>query len=478
VYPAVKTYPTADGQDEVDGTSTIYQIGSDYLNCNDVPTLIKVPCSDLVYARKLLNGHKNFWKRQKKEKTNTTDPLEQAVRRNLQDLFLIREETQPYFDDLQRKIQSYADSGKSAYLKRTEGKKLASQYATSEKAVEALALRNKSSRFVSRDEFGRRLHTNLTSIKSELRQYLHFKDCSEPLYLIDMSCTQPLLLNLVIKNYLQEKWETGELTMPQYEAELAKRNLKDVKKYLDVTQDGSFFKTIFKMTLQYYQNSFTKLVSGYYDFEGHQHRSVVKPEDLKTEFKKVAKDLYDFIDFFEVGSISEEQRSTLRGIYQGKIDSKDIPLEFIGGFIGVMGIMFDPPMTPEVKKTLKRSVCFILFSKPYKNRHFLVFVERAFKYFYPTIWDVIQLVKKEYYKDLPMQIQRLESSVFIDDALFKLIVNENKRFVMSIHDCLMCQQSEVGTVVTRIQEALGKHQLKAVLKVENLSDGSVYPIPI
>jgi hypothetical protein len=108
----------------------------------------------------------------------------------------------------------------------------------------------------------------------------------------------------------------------------------------------------------------------------------------------------------------------------------------------------------------------------------LVFVERAFKYFYPTIWDVIQLVKKEYYKDLPMQIQRLESSVFIDDALFKLIVNENKRFVMSIHDCLMCQQSEVGTVVTRIQEALGKHQLKAVLKVENLSDGSVYPIPI
>lgn len=50
-------------------------------------------------------------------------------------------------------------------------------------------------RFVTRDEYGHRIHSHITNLSKKLRPFLCLKDSDEPLVLVDIKCAQPYIIS-------------------------------------------------------------------------------------------------------------------------------------------------------------------------------------------------------------------------------------------------------------------------------------------
>ena len=102
---------------------------------------------------------------------------------------------------------------------------------------------------------------------------------------------------------------------------------------------------------------------------------------------------------------------------------------------------------------------FVAFSKPNTPHHF----KKVFAETYPSVFAIIQKFKKEYgHEQLPILLQRIESSIFVDHILSDCL--KNRLSVLTKHDSIYFVQSEQNKVLSIVNKHLDRHLVQYDLK--------------
>ena len=113
-------------------------------------------------------------------------------------------------------------------------------------ALKRMCSDNIHDKILTPDKNGR-LHSNLSSFPSILRKHLSFIGCNEPMAMIDMANTQPLLvLNLVMERFSQESGK--KIDTRQKLGKYCRINgFQDVMRYVNIVENGAFYKDCFRL---------------------------------------------------------------------------------------------------------------------------------------------------------------------------------------------------------------------------------------
>jgi len=105
--------------------------------------------------------------------------------------------------------------------------------------------------FFKVDDIAGRVHTNITNLSRELRQFLRFE--GKPLINIDISNSQPFLFNILIQNYLNSKqvktyfsYYNNNITNTNYLNPPYVVTIPDIDKYERLTSEGRFYEYLMK----------------------------------------------------------------------------------------------------------------------------------------------------------------------------------------------------------------------------------------
>jgi len=243
--------------------------------------------------------------------------------------------------------------------------------------------------YISRDDYGR-VHSNLTNFPRILRPYLYFEGCNEPLYQLDLSNSQPLLLTFQFPEYFKIKYKKRLYTYEKIIDFCGKRNISDISKYFDLVINGKLYPELYRI-----------------------HKKLRRPLIRK--------------------------------------------------------------LTPEEKEKIKDLFYKLLFGRDVDIKRIAAFA-KAFETAFPTVWEVIKYAKGKSHKDLAHNLQKTESDIFINAVLRPLLVKEHQPFILSIHDCIVCGESQIPMVKQKIIEAFSKAPFKlhyATLKIEGLNGDHV-----
>ena len=104
------------------------------------------------------------------------------------------------------------------------------------------------------------------------------------------------------------------------------------------------------------------------------------------------------------------------------------------------------------RKEVKQIIFKVLFSRNYIIKDFVKYVpykkdKEIFASVYPTVYEIIKILKSKNNKVLPIYLQKIESYIFID-CLSKELV-EHKIIPFTIHDSVIIK-SELDEVTTSI----------------------------
>ena len=107
----------------------------------------------------------------------------------------------------------------------------------------------------------------------------------------------------------------------------------------------------------------------------------------------------------------------------------------------------------------KEVFMFVAFSKSTTPHRF----KKVFAKTYPSVFSIIQKFKKDNgHAELPILLQKIESSIFVDHILSDCLKNRLK--VLTKHDSIYFAKNEQNKVLSIIKKHLDKHLIKYVLK--------------
>jgi hypothetical protein len=149
-------------------------------------------------------------------------------------------------------------------------------YETRRVAIELISSRDI---FFTVDKKGYRVHTNLTNLASDLRQFIRYK--GKKLGQVDLRNSQPFLLNLLIKNKINFRDE---------------RQVSEYNKYKDLTERGEFYSYLMSEFGEYSdieekRQNFKKVFFGRVFFDVNR-KQLKKEEEL---FKNVFPTIFSII---------------------------------------------------------------------------------------------------------------------------------------------------------------------------------------
>ncbi|WP_143144003.1 hypothetical protein [Cytophaga hutchinsonii] len=117
---------------------------------------------------------------------------------------------------------------------------------------------------------------------------------------------------------------------------------------------------------------------------------------------------------------------------------------------------FGVKKTPEFKKEFFAKVFFSTENRLYKFR-------KIFDSLFPTVSKIISFYKEKNYKDLSIELQRLESEVMISNVAKNLIDLEVNEFI-TIHDAIYCTNEFYNVVRAEVISSFHNFGLNANIK--------------
>ena len=102
----------------------------------------------------------------------------------------------------------------------------------------------------------------------------------------------------------------------------------------------------------------------------------------------------------------------------------------------------------------------VFYSKEGENEE-----REIFKKLFPSVANIISYYKKVNYKDLAIELQRVEADIMINSVVPRLA--EKKIFVLTIHDSILTTPDNVELVKEIIMNEFKKYNLHPTLKIKS-----------
>ena len=237
------------------------------------------------------------------------------------------------------------------------------------------------------DSTAYRLHTNLTNIKSELRNYISYK--GQQIVSVDFASSQPMFITTVLNPVF---WETDATATAEMEEKILKKGLKPQI----LTKSDIIFNT-FNNNIITSNNPFSYTSYIMFPKTGIPSVSVAVPDDIQR-----------YIDLCQSG-----------GLY--KFLSKEMELEQQG-------------IVDIDSRSVKAAVFQVLFT----DNRFLGQADakpkRIFKELFPNVYDILFHIKRKDSTVLPIALQTIESTIILDRVAKRISTERPNLFIATIHD--------------------------------------------
>lgn len=266
---------------------------------------------------------------------------------------------------------------------------------------DALKLIDMKEFYFKEDDTARRVHTNISSVKRELRSALHYKE--KRLYELDCANSQNFLFNAFIKKFFAKNSARFifQLFYPYYDINTYVKHpiyhqILYIKKHLDI---------ILSYDLQEGSNPYINMVDN---------------EAIFRDDK--------FMDF---GDILRYFYLTCSGKYWDFLMKMD---NFEGS-------------KPEYKAVSFGKVFYCKVPDKYKYKE-----RKTFEYHFPNIAKIIDHYKRENYKNLSIMMQKEEVDIIINRIIKRIYTEHRKMFVITNHDAIYCTEGDVKYVKRVMEE--------------------------
>jgi len=246
--------------------------------------------------------------------------------------------------------------------------------------------------FIVLDKTGFRVHTNLTNLFKELRQFLIYK--GESLINIDISNSQPFLFNMLIKKYLKDKNKENE----DFFSSLDSFSSLDFFSSLDTNKYKSDNVNNYINPLAY--NKFLSIITYV-----RQNEDILIYEKLTSEGK-----FYEYL--MEKMEIDKNERNKFKKQVFGRI--------------------------------------FFSTSEKSKKRQYIYW--KKFKIHFPSVSEIIEYYKKDNYQQLAVELQKSESNIMINKVVRRIAIEKPNIFVSTIHDSILTTIDNQDYIKNLIQE--------------------------
>lgn len=256
------------------------------------------------------------------------------------------------------------------------------------------------------DKFGR-VHTNLTNLKRELRQYLNYQ--GQELSHIDVRNSQPLMLSVLLFHcYLHD----GRLqSLHSFSP------LKDIFKNLNLPEPGRFSPASITLSPEGIKPLPPR------PLRCARHLFITAPEDV-----------WEYVSLCEKGLFYEE---LMKGLGIAEEDRN----EFKKDFFARIFYCKNGYHTPE--------------SNYFRDR-------------FPNVAQVVRELKAKDHSWLPTMLQRVEASVIINRIIRRMMNEYPNIFVSTIHDSVLTTTEHAGLVEGIMKEEFRRLWLEPTLRVDCL----------
>lgn len=274
--------------------------------------------------------------------------------------------------------------------------------------------------FAQIDDTVNRLHSSITNLKSELRYCLTYD--GKELVSIDIKNSQPYFSILLLNPRFYENTSMlGEMYM---------KRLKGKKKEREIqTNPIQLFNP--PITLQH----FTSLYKSISNKSSYNALITILLSEYLAELKHEKSPLAKVADAAEY--IEQASKGTLYEYIAGTLISRDVAV-------------------PEERKELKAMVFQTLFTD---NRFFAqhdAAPKRIFTEIFPTVSQVFNLIKRKQSNDLPILLQQIESTIFLDHIAKRISEERPQLPIFTIHDSILTTVGSEEYVASIIKEECAK----------------------
>ena len=239
----------------------------------------------------------------------------------------------------------------------------------------------------TQDSTAYRLHTNLTNIKSELRNYFTYK--GQQVVSVDVCNSQPFKTSTFLGPVF---WETDATATAEMEEKILKKGLKP-----QILTKSDIIFNKFNNNIITSNNPFSYTSYIMFPKTGIPSVSVAVPDDIQR-----------YIDLCQSG-----------GLY--KFLSKEMELEQ-QGIVDIDG------------RSVKAAVFQVLFT----DNRFLGQADakpkRIFKELFPNVYDILFHIKRKDSTVLPIALQTIESTIILDRVAKRISTERPNLFIATIHD--------------------------------------------
>lgn len=247
------------------------------------------------------------------------------------------------------------------------------------------------------DDFGNRLHTNISSIKKEVRELLTID--KKQLGEVDISCSQPFFLLPVLET-----------------------TLKSNKSFFNLEEINDY--TAFKTSV---------LQGTLYDYFIFCYKKKYGDNGIQNYVELMLK----------------LRQLTLAGRFKTMgYGQKGYRLKYSSG-----GKWIPDDLRGKSDRDISKTMIFnVLYGKQKDSKG----PKTVFKESFPTVWALIGIIKKDNHKDLAMLLQRKEADLILNIVCKKMREKSKTTPVFTIHDCVITFASNLNYLETIIKEELQK----------------------
>ena len=237
------------------------------------------------------------------------------------------------------------------------------------------------------DSTAYRLHTNLTNIKSELRNYVKYK--GQQIVSVDVCNSQPFKTSTFLGPVF---WETDTTATAEMVEKILKKGLKP-----NILTISDILPNVFSDIKSMSCNPFSYTSYIMFPKTGIPSVSVAIPDDVQR-----------YIDLCQSG-----------GLY--KFLSKEMELEQ-QGIVDIDG------------KGVKAAVFQVLFTDNKYLGQADAKPKRIFKELFPNVYDILFHIKRKDSTVLPIALQTIESTIILDRVAKRISIERPNLFIATIHD--------------------------------------------
>ena len=248
------------------------------------------------------------------------------------------------------------------------------------------------------DPFGHRLHTNITSIKKEVRELLTIN--KHQLGEVDVSCSQPFFLLPVLEDTLNSNKSLFQLN-----------NIADYTAFKTAVLQG----LLYNYFILSYKNIYGD--NGIQEYVNKSFR--LRQLALSGKFKTISYGQTGYRLKYSVGG-------------------KWIPEDLRG----------------KSERDIAKTMIFnVLYGKQKESKG----PKAVFKETFPTVWALIGIIKNGNHKDLAKLLQRKEADLILNVVCKRLREKSKTTPVFTIHDCVITTTENLTLLETIIKEELFKN---------------------